>query len=113
MADPQNIARRAPTAADYRSTADTLYTLSSDALSAIEMLASLALGEIDHGPEKLDGALIVRALTEIVYRASDAGNGVCHAAESVGLTSPEDHLRHLTRAAALEGRTWPLDGTAK
>lgn len=113
MADPQILIRRAPAAVDYKSTADTLYTLSSDALSAIEMLASLALSEIDHGPGKLDGALIVRALAEIVYRASDAGNCVCHAAESVGIASPEDHLRHLTRAAALEGRIWPPEGNTQ
>ncbi|CAM5783000.1 hypothetical protein ACFOHU_06855 [Ottowia pentelensis] len=113
MADPQILTRRAPAAPDFKAAADTLYTLSADALGAIEMLASLALSEIDHGPGRLDGALIVRALSEIVYRASDAGNGVSCAAESVGLAHEDDQLRHLTRAAALEGRTWPTGGSAQ
>ena len=112
MADPQILTRRAPPA-DYKSTAATLYALSADALSAIEMLANLALREIDHGPGRMDGALIVRALTEIVYRASDAENGVSYAAECACLASAGDHLRHLTRAAALEGRTWPPEGGVK
>lgn len=113
MADPQILTRRAPAAPDYKSAASSMYAIGADALSAIEMLASLALSEIDHGPGRLDGALIVRALSEIVYRASDAGNGVSYAAECVGLAHENDHVRHQKRAAALEGRTWPPEGSAK
>ena len=113
MADPQILTRRAPTAPDYRSAADSMHAVGTDAFAAIEMLAHLALREIDRGPGKLDGVLIVRALGEIAYRAGDAYNCMASAAESAGIAHDDDHLRHLTRAAALEGRTWPPEGSAK
>ena len=113
MAGPQILTRRAAAAPNYRSAADGMHAVGTDACAAIEMLAHLALHEIDRGPGKLDGVLIVRALGEIAYRAGDAYNCLASAAESVGLTHDDDHLRHLTRAAALEGRTWPPEGGAK
>ena len=114
MADPQILTRRAPAAPDYRSAAADMHAVGTDAFAAIEMLARLVQHEIDRGPGKLDGMLIARALGEIAYRAGDAYNCLASAAESVGLKhDDDDHLRHLTRAAALEGRTWPPEGSAK
>lgn len=113
MADPQILTRRAPAAPDYRSAAVAMHAIGVDAFAAIEMLARLVQHEIDRGPGKLDGVLIVRALGEIAYRAGDAYNCLASAAESVGLTHDDDYLHHLTRAAALEGRTWPPEGSAK
>ena len=113
MADPQTLTRRAPAAPDYRSAAVGMHAIGIDAFAAIEMLARLVQHEIDRGPGKLDGVLIVRALGEIAYRAGDAYNCMASAAESAGIAHDDDHLRLLTRAAALEGRTWPPEGSAK
>jgi hypothetical protein len=93
--------------------AHDLHVIGADALSAIEALARLTLHEIDRGPGKLDGMLIVRALAEIAYRAGDARNSLACTAERVGLEHDDDHMLRLTRGAALEGRTWPMVGSAQ
>ena len=84
-----------------RNALEALYHTVGDALTAISTLALLAQRECDKGAGAISGRLIVDALYDISYRASDANNFLDAEVEALDIGDASGKLRRVTRGLAL------------